>query len=70
MVLAGFTEVYGSGALVLEKVKASAEIVAMLLKSWSGEIAGTFRPISTLGTKHADFRRQGSSISTSTGGKP
>ncbi|KAG0654436.1 hypothetical protein C6P46_001643 [Rhodotorula mucilaginosa] len=36
VVLAGFTEVYGSGALVLEKVKASAEIVAMLLKSWSG----------------------------------
>ncbi|BGP56841.1 hypothetical protein JCM8202v2_004472 [Rhodotorula sphaerocarpa] len=36
VILAGFTEVYGSGALVLEKVKASAGIVVMLLKSWSG----------------------------------
>ncbi|GJN92824.1 hypothetical protein Rhopal_005862-T1 [Rhodotorula paludigena] len=36
IILAGFTEVHGKGAVVEERVKASANIVATFLKSWSG----------------------------------
>ena len=70
VVLAGFTEVYGSGALVLEKVKASAEIVVMLLKSWSGELRpGLAKLRHCLLTAIAPPHAQVSSTSTSTEGR-
>lgn len=50
---------YGSGALVLEKVKASAEIVAMLLKSWSGELRSGLAKLRHLSLDSHCFPRPG-----------
>ena len=69
VVLAGFTEVYGSGALVLEKVKASAEIVAMLLKSWSGELRSGLAKLRHRLLTAIASPAQVSSTSTSTEGR-
>lgn len=60
---------YGSGALVLEKVKASAEIVAMLLKSWSGELRSGLAKLRHRLLTAIASPAQVSSTSTSTEGR-